>query len=241
MGFTKMSTDGGGLPIACIWIPDVGWAAMQGSTLSNTDANSNLTTPLNTNLAQIGSIATQMASGDSLAAGNILVVVPGTYSGSSLVSRIRDFAAIPDNYAGSGVQAMADMQANAANNLDFRRGNLDNITLVNASGATTTQTSADQTNYNARGAVIVLNMTNVGTGSVTLTIQGKDPVSGQYYTILAGAAVTTNSVNVYRAYPGLTASANAIANDILPRTWRVQATANNANAATYKVAAILIV
>jgi hypothetical protein len=82
-------------------------------------------------------------------------------------------------------------------------------------------------------------MTIVGTGSVTLSVEGKDQVSGKYYTILTGAAVTTNSTNVYRVYPGLTAAANATVSDILPETFRITVTHNNANAATYTVGASL--
>lgn len=113
-------------------------------------------------------------------------------------------------------------------------------TLISAVGATTTQTSADQTNTSGRGVLVFLNTTAIGTGSVTLEIDGKDPASGTYYAILTGVAVVTNVFTVYRVYPGLTASANAIASDILPTTWRVRVTANNANAATYTVGACVI-
>lgn len=113
-------------------------------------------------------------------------------------------------------------------------------TVLNVSAATTTQPSPDQLNYVGRGVKVVLSMTAVGTGSVTLSIQGKDAVSGQYYTILAGAAVVTNGVNVYTVYPGVTAAANVSASDVLPRTWRVLVTANNANATTYSVGASVI-
>jgi hypothetical protein len=124
---------------------------------------------------------------------------------------------------------------------DRWRSNLDNISLVSAAGATTTQTSADQTNYNGRGVKVVLDMTNVGTGSVALTVQGKDPISGKYFTLLTGANVTTNSTNVYTVYPGVTSVANVSASDIVPRTWRVNVVANNANATTYTVAASVVV
>lgn len=124
--------------------------------------------------------------------------------------------------------------------VDQQRGNLDNIVVLASAARTTTQTQADQTNYNHRGIIVVLDMTVVGTGSVTLEIDAKDPVSGKYYAVLTGAAVTTNSTNIYRVYPGLTAAANATANDVLPRTWRVKVTANNANSATYSVGAMLI-
>ena len=113
---------------------------------------------------------------------------------------------------------------------------------VFASGAqTTTQTQADQTNNTAKGIKVVLDMTNVASSpSVTLEIDGKDAASGKYYSILTGAAVTTVSTNVYTVYPGLTASANAVANDILPHTWRIKVTANNANSGTYSVGASLL-
>lgn len=113
-------------------------------------------------------------------------------------------------------------------------------TLLASGSRTTTQNGADITNTKYRGIHVYLDMTVVGTGSVTLTIQGKDSVSGGYYTILAGAAVITNVANVYRVYPGLTAAANAVANDVLPRTFRIIVTANNANAATYSVGYSLI-
>ena len=102
-------------------------------------------------------------------------------------------------------------------------------------GATTTQTGADITNPAARGIKVVVVTTVIGTGSITLTIQGKDPASGTYYTILVGAAIVTNTTNVYTVYPGLTPAANVTASDVLPQTWRLLVTANNANAATYTV------
>jgi hypothetical protein len=119
--------------------------------------------------------------------------------------------------------------------------NIETAALISAAGLTTNQQSADQTNYNGRGLKVIFDMTVVGTGSVTVTIQGKDPVSGKYFTLLAGAAVVTNVTNVYTVYPGVAVAANVSASDVLPRTWRVITTANNANATTYTVAAAVIV
>lgn len=124
---------------------------------------------------------------------------------------------------------------------DPTSGNSDTAALITAAGATTTQTSADQTNYNGRGVRVVLDMTTVGTGSVTLTIQGKDAASGKYYTLLAGAAVITDVTNAYEVYPGVTATANVSASTALPRVWRIVTTANNANPSTYTVGASVIV
>lgn len=102
-------------------------------------------------------------------------------------------------------------------------------------GATTSQTGPDMSASGARGIKVVLDVTNAGTGSVTLTIQGKDVASGKYYTLLAGAAVVTNATTVYSVYPGAAVAANVSANDALPATWRILVTANNANPATYTV------
>ena len=107
--------------------------------------------------------------------------------------------------------------------------------LAIPAGATTTQTGPDLTNAGERGVTVTLDMTVVGTGSVTVTIQGKDPGSKKYYTLLAGAAVITNVTNRYTVYPGGTVAANVSASDSLPETWRILVTAGNANAATYTV------
>ena len=125
--------------------------------------------------------------------------------------------------------------------LDQPRNNMDGITLINASSVTTTQTSAQQINFNGKGAIIVFTMIDASASpSVTLSITGVEPVTGSTWTILTGTAITSNGVHVYRVYPSLTAAANATASDLLPRTWQVTATANNANSGTYKVNAIIM-
>jgi hypothetical protein len=143
---------------------------------------------------------------------------------------------LPDTNGSAGKLATTPSTFNGTT-WDRQRGNMDTGALITAAGATTSQTGTDQVNYNGRCVVVVLDMTVVGTGSVTLTIQGKDTASGKYYTLLAGVAVTTNSTNVYEVCPGVTVAANAATSRALPRTWRVITTANNANAATYTVGA----
>lgn len=110
------------------------------------------------------------------------------------------------------------------------------VTLLPSASRTTTYTSPDLQNLGGRtGMNLVLDMTSVGTGSVTVTINGKDQASGKYYLILAGAAVVTNSTNRYRVSPTLTAGANVIAQDELPPTFQVVVTANNAIPAVYSL------
>lgn len=109
------------------------------------------------------------------------------------------------------------------------------FTALNVTGATTTQTTQDFRNEWGKSAEIYVNVSNAGTGSVTITVQGKDPTSGTYYTVLSGAAITTNSFTKYQIFPGAPVTANVSANDIMPFTWRIIMTANNSNAITYSV------
>lgn len=110
-----------------------------------------------------------------------------------------------------------------------------NFTALNVVGATTTQTTQDFRNEWGVGAEIYFNVSAIGTGNVTLTIQGRDATSGAYYTVLTGAAVSSNGLNRYQIFPGGTTTANVSVNDIFPFTWRAVVTANNANPVTYSV------
>ena len=80
----------------------------------------------------------------------------------------------------------------------------------------------------------------VSTPLVTVTIQGKDPISGKYYTILASAALAAAATTVLRVYPGLVAVANLTVNDVMPRHWRVSVTVGDADSATYSIGASMI-
>jgi hypothetical protein len=115
---------------------------------------------------------------------------------------------------------------------------------------TTTQKTADIQGTNFKGITVVLDMTAAGTGSVFLTIEGKDTASGKYFPILAGDATHAIAVNgtfVYTVYPGITAvvppltasAGSASASGILPATFRIAVTAVNANPTTYTVGAVL--
>ena len=113
--------------------------------------------------------------------------------------------------------------------------------VLSGVGATATQNSADQLNPYGRGVKVFANVSAIGTGSVTFSIQAKDPASGTYSTILSSAAIVANGMTVLTVYPGLPATTNVSANDVLPRQWRVVATANNANPVNYTVGASVIV
>ena len=100
------------------------------------------------------------------------------------------------------------------------------IQLQRLAAAAASINGLDMENMSGIGAQIVIDVTAITgtTPSVVVTVEGKDPVSGKYYTILASASITTVSTTVLRIFPGATASANLAANDVLPRTFRVTST-----------------
>ena len=119
-------------------------------------------------------------------------------------------------------------------------GNAD-VTVFPLLARTATVSSADLVNDFGKMCHVYIKATAKGTApSVVFTIEGKDAVSGDYYTILAAAAMTTVTTKILRVGPGLTASANLIVNDLLPRTWRVTATHSNADSYTYSVGASVL-
>lgn len=99
------------------------------------------------------------------------------------------------------------------------------VAASNTIGAAGTFPTDDQTNLGRRGVKVVVDITAItGTGpTLTVKIRGKDAVSGKYYDILASAAFSATGTNVLTVYPGIAATANAAASDVLPATWRVEA------------------
>lgn len=114
--------------------------------------------------------------------------------------------------------------------------------LTLAAQGTGTVNGTDQSNPSQRGLHLVIDITAVGgTPTLTVTIEGKDPTSGKYYTILASAALSAVATTVLKVYPALAASANVAANDVLPSTWRVKAVvAGTTPSVTATIAASLI-
>lgn len=114
-------------------------------------------------------------------------------------------------------------------------------TVLAAAVRAATGNSGDLANNACRGVDVIIDMTAVpGVDTVTFSIEGKDPVSGKWYTLLASAALVATGVVVLHVYPGATVTANLSANANLPRAWRVVATHSAATNFTYSVGANLL-
>jgi len=118
------------------------------------------------------------------------------------------------------------------------------LILLASAARTVTTNSADQINYNWRGAHIIVDISSAGTGSITPSLQVKDSISGNYKTIwTAAAALTGNGTYVYEVYPASLGSASfteVVQAIIGGRTWRLAMVHNNANTITYSASADMI-
>ena len=73
------------------------------------------------------------------------------------------------------------------------------------------------------------------TAAVTVLIDGMDPATGNWYNILTSAVWNDVSTRILRVSPHLTASANLIAKDIVPGTFRIRTTVADAESFTYSI------
>lgn len=79
------------------------------------------------------------------------------------------------------------------------------------------------------------------TPSITAKIEGKDPLSGAFWTVLEDAAITSTGTTFLQVGKDITAAANVAANQFLPEEFRVTVTHADADSITYSISAIHMV
>lgn len=116
------------------------------------------------------------------------------------------------------------------------------LLILTAAGAGAPSQDFDGSTH--RGILVYINITALaGTApTLTVTIQGKDDISGTYYTILASAAINATGFTVLKVFPSAPATANVSANDTLPKTFRINTTIGGSagQAVTATIAANLV-
>lgn len=121
------------------------------------------------------------------------------------------------------------------NNFDRQKNNFESTVYASAA-RTTAQTGTDQTNFNARGIRLTIDITAVaGAPSLTFTVQGKSTLANKYTNILVSTALTSVGTTTLQIYPGMLAAANLKADELLPRLWRVNVAVGTADSVTYSV------
>lgn len=106
---------------------------------------------------------------------------------------------------------------------------------VFASAARTATVSATIPCRSFQGLFFINVTAATATPSVVFTIAGLSPNGSTAYTILASAAITGVGLTVLRVSPTIAASANLIAQDMLPSAIKVTATHADADSITYSM------
>ena len=116
------------------------------------------------------------------------------------------------------------------------------VTLLASAARTVVTSSDDQINTNNSGLILIVDITvDPAAASITPTLEIRDPISGNYFTVWT-AAVALAAVGM-TAYlfdiggVGLAGSFTEAVNIRLTRTWRFTMTVANANSITYSVSA----
>jgi hypothetical protein len=115
-------------------------------------------------------------------------------------------------------------------------------TLLALAARTASANGTDQSSNGCRGVVLTIVATaSAATPSVVVKVQGKDNL-GNYYDITGAAAtaVTGAGTSTLTVYPGVPVTTGVSTSQPLPSTWRIVATAGDADSLTYSVCAELI-
>ncbi len=130
---------------------------------------------------------------------------------------------------------------------DRQRNNTEG-TLLASAARTASTFSANQTNYNARGVILGLNVTVIGTGSVSVRMYPIDPAVGNINSPLGSSiAVTATGRYQYVLYPGVAAPATGSMSTIgafslpLPRQWQAGVIHTDGSSWTYSLSFAYIV
>lgn len=126
---------------------------------------------------------------------------------------------------------------------DAMRNNVEG-TLLASAARTSTTASPQQTNHNAKGVMVTLNVTAAsGAGGLTLYVRAINPVTGVSSGGLNNAptAVTANGIYRYIVYPGASGGSVTQATSLpLPRVWDININHGDSSSYTYSVSYQLI-
>jgi hypothetical protein len=117
--------------------------------------------------------------------------------------------------------------------------NLPVTVLASAARSAATVSASDQINNTWSRVHVIINVSAYTSGNYTPKVQGKDPVSGNYYDLCVGTAISATGLTVLKVGPGFGAVANSVCADMLPRTWRVTLAGASTPSMTFSVGAFL--
>ena len=124
-----------------------------------------------------------------------------------------------------------------------RNENVQGQVLASAARTATTYSDIFENDWHNGVKIFIDATAKADTPSVTFSIQERDPAGGKFHTVLTSAAITdvTSEPVVLVVSPGCAAVSNRVADEPLPREWRVVATHADADSLTYSVGYCYIV
>ena len=160
---------------------------------------------------------------------------------AGIVKDVKTIAGIAPQFDDTDKLAVSLYRQNSAAGDEAVKNNTE-VTVLTSASRTETTDSDDQTNTNARGAVIYMNVSGVelATDNIGFDVQMKDPVSGSYVTLIEGGTIHAAAMQTYVVYPGIAdtqASQTLVQATPLPRTWRVRAVHVGAGEFKYSIGA----
>lgn len=110
-------------------------------------------------------------------------------------------------------------------------------TILPSAARTASVTTSDISNVRARGAHIIVDISVIASATqLTVTVQGKDETSGNYYNLLITTALNVVDTFLLKIHPEVTDVQNSAVNDSLPNVFRIVVTNSDSNSITYSVA-----
>ena len=101
--------------------------------------------------------------------------------------------------------------------------------------------SAEYFNHSGQGILVIIKVSAVtASPSVVVTIQGKDPASGKFYTLATRTAIITTGTYQLKMYPHAVAVAGTVVRDFLPQQFKIVCTHGDTDSATYSVGMVLM-
>lgn len=118
--------------------------------------------------------------------------------------------------------AVLDTSSTTPGNLTGQNADQKNgVILPSAARAAATYTTDEYFAPDVNGLRLYIDITNANGGTVTVTVQGKDPVTGNWVAIGTSAALNSNATTIFTIAPGVTETANVDIGDPLPVSWRL--------------------
>lgn len=202
----------------------------------------------NVTIVQAGNTAAVLAAAATLeeTTAQYLAGLTAVYGmGATTLVRIDASTVFADGVSGidTALHVKAVNQLFNGSTWDRQRGN-EEFNPITSGSRTATTVSALQTNHNARGILIWIDVTVVpGVDTVQLTVEARMPSNGLFTLLFRETASAASGPRSYLIYPGGTDDAgelnghNSIA---VPQTWRIRVIHSGGGAFTYEVSVSLI-